>query len=384
MASEDAASEDAASESAAGGIAADRPARPGLSTRIGNFLQSGAYLAWSGGKRHLTQGSPLKRTTLAGLIGASLGVSAAGIGLKGAEMVGHLRSQGAARLIENSSKADLARLDHGTIAELIDRTDVRGDRHELWQKLYEATGLDPDYTEAISARVTEFNAWMVTSPAVDEAARGWHEWGWDQRRDFLQTVADSHAEIFGYPASEVRIYDRPRQEVEKGDETLKLSSNGFFRSRDWTTHVNRHPSAANERLDEAMDVTVHELTHAYQYHLIGEMRAGELEPDSPIFDQVEIFALNSRNYVNASEDYDLYRIQPMERDAFDSGEASVVILMNDMENDMETDGPAPMRSVQLRNADPGADDARPDIPRLAGGRGKGPASTPQPPGQGRK
>lgn len=133
----------------------------------------------------------------------------------------------------------------------------------------------------------------------DLYAESWNTLSVEGRRDALQALENTLAQMQGRELCEVVIDDMP-----------SVVNCGYFNPLDRTIHVNRiHLSDVDYRM-EAIDTIAHEGRHAYQRWAV------ETPYFHPDMKEVAYWSENIDNYINAEKfGFEYYESQPIEVDA---------------------------------------------------------------------
>jgi hypothetical protein len=226
------------------------------------------------------------------------------------------------RVIRNLTDADIAQLSvDEKCAALRDlRKGGMSDVDKVAQRtIYRDTPLTPEFMKDEAEKRQKLIDEIQSDPETANARENWDTLSVYDKRNYLQSVADKQAEIFGFKT--VPISASMDQPAANG-----LITNGYFDPSKNEIVLNKDASASlSTSFKASVDLIVHENAHNYQDQLAQKSAAGKIPESDPTYEQSKLFAVNGEpdGYVTAIVESDLadYRAQPMERNSWEIGPA---------------------------------------------------------------
>lgn len=171
-----------------------------------------------------------------------------------------------------------------------------------WNKVYarmEPGDFGPPSEIARSESLTKR---LRSNHEVKNAYRNWHKLTQEQRMGALQSMSNDISSAYGLESRKLVTHDFPATQG-------RILA---FERKDGTTYVN---TASLDDRDLSFETTLHQEFHRYQTGLIGDYRSGALGPSDDRYELAGVLSVNKAHYMR-SRDYEAYRNQPFERQAY--------------------------------------------------------------------
>lgn len=170
--------------------------------------------------------------------------------------------------------------------------------------------LTSEYADYQVLKCHEMYSGVCESETITRARQNWTFMNKEKRLDVLQEIADMHGEVHGYEPCLVTTF-----EPEPG----KQNANGYYKWGGGALYINGSYLLTGD-FKKVSDTVVHEATHALQDHIGSAFLDQEIGIHEPLFRQAEVFMMGRNVYITYEINYDHYRKNPLEKDAFEQGE----------------------------------------------------------------
>ncbi|WP_329079539.1 hypothetical protein [Streptosporangium sp. NBC_01469] len=191
--------------------------------------------------------------------------------------------------------------------------------HAARVRILQDTPLDPEFEKVDDPLRAQARAALVAE--FSGVTRRWPGMPAEERAGVLNKAVRLHCERLGILGRLPRIV-LGEGSVDVGDGERSVTDLAAFVDARLTIEMNTR-TPMWESFPLVVEALVHENTHNYQGWLIGELRAGRLDPADPRYLQAELFAVNiGRGYVRTRPgggDHLAYLNQPLERQAIKAG-----------------------------------------------------------------
>jgi hypothetical protein len=228
--------------------------------------------------------------------------------------------------IDKMSDDDISKMKPGDKAALVKQIlgagKPTGKLRDAQKKLFRNTDIDPKFRDDDRVRQDKVAADLKDDKELSEARGKWGSLDKDGLRRALTIVVAAQSKEYGIPPPLIVFF--PDEEEPNLSPTADPTG-GFFSSKDGKLHINTGVKAFKD-FKETIDTVLHENMHHYQDELVNMLRDGSLKSSDPRRDQALMFEVNNLDpggYIDAAESGADYRVQPVERSAYETGTATV-------------------------------------------------------------
>lgn len=224
-----------------------------------------------------------------------------------------VRAQGAAKNVNDTSDADIAKLSSkdqvALLRDIVGNGKPTGDLRKAQIKIFRNMKLDPGFKAREAARADKVADEVKDDADVKASAKDWAGTTKDQKIKALTKLMTAQCKQLGIPVPPLATYD-------KAPDAKGSVEDGNYDPHDGKMHFNIN-AGANKTFTDAMDTIVHETSHAYQHDLVKRFKDGTMKPDDPDYAEAQMLEANDSDddYIQPDEDMAAYVAQPEENHA---------------------------------------------------------------------
>jgi hypothetical protein len=201
-----------------------------------------------------------------------------------------------------------------------------GDAGRQLDRLYQRMDLGKIYAAMQGRSLKQTVTSAIGTEKMEAARTNWPSLGDDRKLQFASDIHVEQCKVLGI--------DNPATVEMMQEQSTNLPA-GYREGGSFVPGSNKLfiGTGTLSDFDRVLNVVVHETTHAHQFKLVTDLFSGNIGPDDPKYSQTLAFAANSLPdaYVKAETNHALYRVQPMESDAYSQGDKGQVQMLGGLD-----------------------------------------------------